>query len=91
MVMKNLVVPALILFCYACGNTAGPNAAAQQTDSATATNGAKKPSPTTVLDTARYNELQTYLANGDTTGLWPVKHEYPVPGAVLPSRRVVAY
>ena len=91
MVMKNLVVPALILFCYACGNTAGPNAAAQQTDSATVTNGAKKPSSTTMLDTARYNELQTYLANGDTTGLWPVKHEYPVPGAILPFKRVVAY
>ncbi|HNP54457.1 MAG TPA: hypothetical protein PKK69_07560, partial [Ferruginibacter sp.] len=30
------------------------------------------------IDTARYNQLQQYLANGDTTGKWPVKNvPYP--------------
>jgi len=32
-----------------------------------------------------------YLANGDTSGRWPVKHDYPLPGAVLPFNRIVAY
>jgi hypothetical protein len=33
-----------------------------------------------------------YLANGDTTGRWPVKNApYPLPGAILPFNRVVAY
>lgn len=33
-----------------------------------------------------------YLANGDTTGRWPVKNApYPLPGAVLPFHRIVAY
>ncbi|TCJ12404.1 hypothetical protein EPD60_14085 [Flaviaesturariibacter flavus] len=45
-----------------------------------------------VLDTARYNYLMKYVANGDTTGRWPVKGQpYPLPGAILPFYRPVAY
>src|SRR5215212_8186181 len=88
--MKNLVVPALALLCYACGNTSAPKVQAQQTDSASKpTDGQTSSRP--ALDTARYNSLLTYMTNGDTTGLWPVKHEYPLPGAILPFNRVVAY
>lgn len=43
------------------------------------------------LDTTAYNTLLKYLANGDTTGRWPVKTEYPLPGAILPFKRVVAF
>jgi hypothetical protein len=44
------------------------------------------------LDTAKYNELMTYMTNGDTSGRWPVKNApYPLAGAVLPFNRVVAY
>ncbi len=46
---------------------------------------------TPVLDTAKFDELSLYLANGDTTGRWPVKGPYPLPGAILPFNRVVAY
>jgi hypothetical protein len=46
----------------------------------------------TTLDTAKYNQLMQYVANGDTTGRWPVKNApLPVPGAILPFNRVVAY
>lgn len=31
------------------------------------------------------------LANGDTTGKWPVKAPYPIPGAILPFNRIVAF
>ena len=32
------------------------------------------------------------LANGDTTGRWPVKNQpYPLAGAILPFKRIVAY
>lgn len=44
-----------------------------------------------LLDTARYDTLIRQLANGDTTGKWPVKAPRPLPGAVLPFNRVVAY
>jgi hypothetical protein len=46
----------------------------------------------TTLDTAKYNQLMQYVANGDTTGRWPVKNApLPVPGAILPFNRIVAY
>ncbi len=31
------------------------------------------------------------LANGDTTGKWPVKGPFPLPGAILPFNRIVAF
>ncbi|MEO8822370.1 MAG: hypothetical protein ABI366_02270 [Ginsengibacter sp.] len=43
------------------------------------------------LDTALYNKLMLNLANHDTTGKWPVKTPYPLPGAVLPFHRIVAF
>lgn len=44
------------------------------------------------IDTAKYNALMLKLANGDTTGKWPVKPQpYPLPGAILPFKRIVVY
>jgi len=46
------------------------------------------------VDTAKYNTIIKRLANGDTTGKWPVsikKAPYPLPGAILPFKRVVAF
>lgn len=47
-------------------------------------------SPT--IDSVRYDSLMYKLANGDTTGKWPVKKlVYPLPGAILPFKRIIAY
>src|SRR5580704_6518491 len=44
------------------------------------------------LDKHLYDSLMKKLANGDTTGKWPVKNApYPLPGAILPFKRVVAF
>ncbi len=44
------------------------------------------------LDTALYHQKLVYIANGDTTGRWPVKSKiYPIDGAILPFKRIVAY
>src|SRR5690242_3824755 len=43
------------------------------------------------LDTADYNKKLLILANGDTTGRWPAKFPYPLPGAILPFNRIVAF
>ena len=44
------------------------------------------------IDTVAYNKKLKALANGDTTGRWPVKHQpYPMKGAILPFKRIVAY
>jgi hypothetical protein len=44
------------------------------------------------VDTAKYNQIINTLANGDTTGKWPVKNQpYPLDGAILPFKRIVVY
>jgi hypothetical protein len=43
------------------------------------------------LDTALYNKLLLHMANGDSSGRWPVKTAYPHPGALLPFNRIIAY
>ena len=44
------------------------------------------------LNKPLYDSLMKRLAHGDTSGRWPVKNApYPVPGAILPFKRVVAY
>jgi hypothetical protein len=52
----------------------------------------KKPESVPALDTAGYDQRLSTLANGDTTGFWPVKKQpYPLPGAILPFKRVEAF
>ena len=43
------------------------------------------------IDTADYTLRMIALANGDTTGLWPAKGPFPLPGAILPYHRLVAF
>jgi hypothetical protein len=44
------------------------------------------------IDTLAYRKKLIALANGDTTGLWPIKVQpYPLKGAILPFKRIVAY
>ena len=44
-----------------------------------------------VLDTVLYNQKLISMANGDSSGRWPVKTAYPNTGAILPFNRIVAY
>ncbi len=43
------------------------------------------------LDTALYQKMITHITNGDSSGKWPVKAPLPLPGAILPFKRVIAY
>lgn len=43
------------------------------------------------IDTVAYYNLLQQLANGDTTGKWPANAPYPLPGAILPYYRIVAF
>lgn len=44
-----------------------------------------------VLDTNLFHSQLTHVVNGDTSGRWPVKTAYPLPGAILPFKRIIAY
>ena len=47
--------------------------------------------PLPPLDTTLFDALLAKNANGDTSGKWPVKTEYPLAGAILPFNRIIAY
>jgi hypothetical protein len=77
---------------FACTND-NASAAGKESKSVLASNGDTTENPATVntLDTALYNQLSLRLANGDTSGKWPVKAAYPKAGAILPFNRIISY
>jgi hypothetical protein len=96
------LLPLFILICQAGCNEATKaddvNAAIPMTDTGsskteTAATGhsplSQKPAPS--IDTADYNKRMQALSNNDSSGRWPVKTSYPLPGAIFPYNRVVAY
>ncbi|MBL7740976.1 MAG: hypothetical protein JNK14_17270 [Chitinophagaceae bacterium] len=44
-----------------------------------------------LTDIEEYNSKMAHIVNGDTTGKWPVKSDYPLPGAIFPFKRIIAY
>ena len=56
------------------------------------TSGQTEEKERTPIDTLAYQQKLKALANGDTTGLWPNHlRSYPLDGAILPFKRIVAY
>lgn len=55
--------------------------------------GATKPSQpgSAMIDTVSYKSLVRHLVHDTAKGGWPVKTAYPLPGALLPYYRIVAY
>ena len=67
-----------------------PSAVKKDTD-VVAPSPAQQAVATTFLDTALYNSKMQWMVNGDSSGKWPVKADYPLPGAILPFKRVLAF
>jgi len=95
-----LVVASLALFTNCSSKssnitTTGAKAAAKKDTTikkAGSTDTVAAPVVYSPIDHAQYDALMKKLANGDTTGKWPVKNApYPLPGAILPYKRVVAF
>ena len=92
-----------LIVLTACNN--GRSEASKKTDSSAAgavtaaksgpaTDTTITPEPTVPsgpLDTALYRKLMVHLANGDSSGRWPVKTVHPNAGAILPFHRIIAY
>ena len=95
---KNLfAIPQLFcaaaLFC-SCSNADSKAAGNKNSSDSTQTELAEveKVNPFEPVDSAKYHKLQKYLANGDTTGKWPVKKDVlPGNGAILPFKRIIAF
>ncbi|MBK0382141.1 hypothetical protein I5M32_04140 [Pedobacter sp. SD-b] len=94
---KIFLVPQLIFAAYIFSSCSGTDGKTANTTSLADTT--KKEQQTIVkeslykpVDSAKYFRLQKYLANGDTTGKWPVKDDIlPINGAILPFNRIIAY
>jgi hypothetical protein len=78
-----------------CGNSEAAKkkqpvkSAATRKDSVAAAPEVKK-EPLT-LDTTLYNKLTMHMVHDSTNAKWPVKAKYPLPGAILPFHRIVAF
>ncbi|MGE5518424.1 MAG: hypothetical protein ACM3VS_00765 [Candidatus Dadabacteria bacterium] len=90
--MKNYIPLLVLLTLAAC--TSSSSKTAKGKDSAVGNNETVISAAQTSqkVDSAKYNQLLNNLANGDSSGRWPVKKQpYPLPGALLPYNRIVAY
>ncbi len=95
-----LLSSSILLSSYvllsSCTENSKAGKAANGTQTATTTSTTTTDTTTKVVyqpvDKAKYDSLVKRLANGDTTGHWPVKNQpYPTAGAILPFKRVVAF
>jgi hypothetical protein len=91
--MAFLAALATASSCFSTNNDVAANAAKDlKNDTLPGSDSVVSVSTTsTTLDTARYDQLNMHITNGDSTGKWPVKAPYPLPGAILPFKRVIAY
>lgn len=91
--MKNIKYPAILALLLVVSNGAFASCKTLNFKGDTTKKTAQlKDSIYKPIDTAVYNSLLRKVANGDKTGKWPVKKQpYPLPGAILPYNRVVAY
>ncbi len=83
------------LFLGGCSSTVTDNAYSA-TDSTAKLEAEKKSHPNGFNqkqpnDTAAYNKIIKDISNNDTTGKWPANAPLPLPGAVLPFHRIVAF
>ncbi len=93
---KIFLVPQLICAAYifsSCSGTDGKTSnSTTSADSTKKEQSAVKEDLFKPVDSAKYFKLQKYLANGDTTGKWPIKKDVlPIDGAILPFNRIIAY
>jgi hypothetical protein len=93
---------ALVLFAWpllaSCNDSSSTGLSKAPTDTVPNTTMKKSDSlqttafTATSIDTAAYDRLLLKVANGDSGKRWPVKNTvYPLPGAILPYKRIVAY
>jgi len=80
------LVPALLTLAISCNSVQSKNEPKADVGPAEIKAPAKP-----MLDTAGYDKIIQNISNADTTGKWPAKAPYPLPGAILPFNRIVAF
>lgn len=89
--IKHLILFALATVCILSGCIEKTKSSSIEKNTEQSATQKHEKEPVTI-DTLAYNKKLKALANGDTTGRWPVKRQpYPIKGAILPFKRIVAY
>lgn len=90
----SFIFSVLSFFYFSCkqveANTQAQPEAAERSKLKDTTVETEKP-VVSELDTVQYNALQLHLVDNKPRSGWPVKSEYPLPGAIFPYKRVIAY
>ncbi len=94
--MKKLIVPIAVMLLILIGCSKSPSSKSSSTKSTSSESSEKteinEQKELLPVDTVAYLKKMKALANGDTMGYWPAKkHIYPIKGAILPFKRIVAY
>ena len=84
----NIFFLSSLLFVSSCNNSKAKDI---KTVKKTVVSTSKPEIASAIIDTADYNKRMLALSNNDTTGKWPVKTPYPLPGAILPYNRIIAF
>ena len=86
----SILALAILLLFSSCGTKTGSGKEKKSgSDSTVVQEQEQKIVP---IDTLAYQKKLKALANGDTTGVWPHQlRSYPLDGAILPFKRIVAY
>lgn len=92
------LLTGLVVFTSACTQNIGTASSQDSStdtllsDSAAVAEQEKLSSPEPTVDSTAFRNDVLALLNGDTTGKWPAKNQpIPLPGAILPGKRIIAY
>ncbi|SHF98809.1 hypothetical protein SAMN05444396_103277 [Flavobacterium segetis] len=88
-----LVIPVLLTSTISCNNSKAKETEIEYNSEKTVKINSDSIAKSKVLtvDTLDYNKRLLAISNHDTTGRWPVKTPYPLPGAILPYNRIIAF
>ena len=87
-----LLLAIKLVLCFSCGNqNAVGMASTKHVEDDTTITPEIKEIPPAVLDTALYNQKILQMVHHQPLPGWPVKTEYPLPGAILPFNRIIAF
>ena len=85
-IIKTIIFVSIAFSLVSCT----PKKGSEKSDSAAAVE--EKKATEILIDSASYFKKLKEIANGDTTGRWPVMNQpLPMQGAILPFKRIVAY
>ena len=86
-----ITLPLLLLSTLSCDRGKAADTVNGKTTTETEKADSIEKKTALTIDTLDFNKRMVALSNNDTTGRWPVKAPYPLPGALLPYNRIIAY